>query len=367
MVALMEDIYLRDFTINGASYRIADGMLFTHEHSLTDLRERRLRMTSSRAFSDDPTRMWRAVQFTSRFGLNVDGETEAEIRAQAWRISGEAPERIGEELCKLLGRSPTVEPGFELARRTGLLERSLPAVARAYGVEQNEFHAYDVYGHTIAAVEAAGPNMVDRLAALCHDLGKPETRREGGPHGATFYGHEEVGADITRDMLSELKMPTALINATSTLVREHMYATAPTLSDAAVRRFIKRVGPELIERQFTLRHADVVGCGFERPESIEINAVFEERVRRALALAPALTPKDLAIDGREIVAALIAGGVRAPGYRGGKAVGDILGRLVDDVIEDPALNTSDRLRERAATAIESMRVDRELRVQGVSL
>ena len=354
--SVIEDIYLRDFTMNGVSYRLADDRIFAHQFALRDLRDRKLRMAHSDAFSDDPTRLWRGVQFVGRFGLSIDLHTEAKMREQAHLLSTQAPQRIGEELMKLLGKSPSCAVAFDLARRTGILDYTIPELAQTYGVEQNIFHRFDVFGHTVEAIEFAPRTALDRLAALCHDLGKTDTQEVGNSRGATFHGHESVGADMTAEMLRRLRLPNELVDATATLVREHMYVVDPSITDGAVRRFIKRVGPELIERQFTLRHADAAGCGLPRPGSEARNASFELRVRTMIAMAPVLTPKHLAIDGDTIVRALIKSGLKPSCYRGDATVGNILGRLLDDVIENPAVNTSEALRERLGQSIEKIAV-----------
>lgn len=355
--SIVEDIYLRDFTINGISVRLDDNRLFAHEFALRDLRDRRLRMAHSDAFRDDPTRLWRGIQFVGRFGLSVEANTEAKMRECAPLLSTQAPQRIGEELMKLLGKSPCCANAFEIARRTGILNYTIPELAETYGVEQNVFHRFDVFGHTIEAIEHAPMNALDRLAAMCHDLGKKDTRGGGGANGATFYGHDSVGADLTAGLLRRLRLPNELVEATATLVREHMYVTDPAITDGAVRRFIKRVGPELVERQFSLRHADAAGFGLARPGSDARNAAFEARVRRMIAMAPVLSPKDLAIDGDTIMHALIKSGLKPSSYRGDAMVGKLLGRLLDDVIENPAINTSEALRERLGQSIDKFGVE----------
>jgi tRNA nucleotidyltransferase (CCA-adding enzyme) len=181
-------------------------------------------------------------------------------------------------------------------------------------------------------VDASSPgDLVSRLAALLHDVGKPRTK--AGPH---FYRHEIVGAELTRVMLERFRFPTEVVEATEHLVKQHMYTADPELSDAGVRRFIRRVGPANIERLFALRHADIAGSGL--PKRDGGNEAFEARVQAELARKPAFSIRELAVGGEDVIAALVRRGDAPQGFAGDERVGAALRWLFEQVTDEPERN-----------------------------
>jgi tRNA nucleotidyltransferase (CCA-adding enzyme) len=224
-------------------------------------------------------------------------------------------------------------------RESGLLERWLPEVAAGYGVLQNRWHAYDVYEHSLHTVDAAPRDKPRvRWAALLHDIGKPATRvvREGD---GTFYDHQNVGALMADALLARLRFPNDERAAIVHLVREHMFDYRPEWTDAAVRRWVRRVGVDAIADLFDLRIADYLGNGLRSgfPSYLE---EMRARIERVLAASSALTVADLAVDGRDVMEAL--------GIEPGREVGETLGRLLEEVLERPALNRREALLARLA-------------------
>ncbi|HYL27095.1 MAG TPA: HD domain-containing protein, partial [Candidatus Nitrosotalea sp.] len=208
----------------------------------------------------------------------------------------------------------------------------MPELIEGVGVEQNEWHAYDVWRHSLATLDATPPGDLSlRLSALLHDIGKPRTKE--GPH---FYRHEIVGAAMTRSMLERYRFPNAAVEATEHLVRQHMYSADPALSDAGLRRFIRRVGPENIERLFALRHADIAGSGL--PKRDGSNELFEARVRDELARKPAFSIRELAVNGDDVIEALVRRGDVPAGYRGDERIGAALQWLFEQVTDVPERN-----------------------------
>jgi putative nucleotidyltransferase with HDIG domain len=189
-----------------------------------------------------------------------------------------------------------------------------------------------VYRHGLATLDAvAAGDLTLRLAALLHDVGKPRTK--DGPH---FYRHELVGADMAREICERLRFPSETCGRVERLVRHHMYIADPQQEARTIRRFIRRVGADLIEWQFALRAADIAGSGLPRRGTN--NELFEERVHQILAERPALTVRDLLIDGRDVIDALVRAGKLPPGSRGGPEVGALLQTLLEQVTDDPARN-----------------------------
>jgi tRNA nucleotidyltransferase (CCA-adding enzyme) len=330
-IPLTDDLARRDFRMNMMARAIPSGTLVDPFGGEADVRAARIDLLRPQAFEEDPLRMLRACQFAARFGYAVTPATMDAMRASAPLAASLSAERIRDELLKLLS-APRPSIGFEVMRTGGLLPVVLPELATAIGVEQNEWHAHDVYYHTLATVDAAAPgDPTLRLAALLHDVAKPLTK--DGPH---FYRHEIVGEDVARELLTRLRLPNDQVETVARLVRGHMYSADPAAKDATIRRFVRRVGPENLDRLFALRAADIAGSGL--PKRDDANERYEERVRAVTAQRPPLGVTDLALGGGDVVAALVARGVLAPGSRGGPEVGRILRELLDRVTEDPSVN-----------------------------
>lgn len=332
-VSLEEDLARRDFRINMLARAIPDGALVDPYGGEADIRARRIDIIRPETFVEDPLRMLRAAQFAARFGFTVTGQTRAAMAAAAPLAATVSAERIHDELVKLLAEAPRPSAGIELLRETGVLGVVIPELLEGVGVEQNEWHAYDVYRHTLETLDAApAGDLVLRLAALFHDVGKPRTKE--GPH---FYRHELIGEEMTREILSRLRFPNEQVATVAKLVREHMYAADPGFSEKTIRRFIRRIEPRNLTRQFALREADIVGSGL--PRRGDNNEHFEERVEAILSRKPPLTVRDLAIDGNDVLAAL---GL-APGRHGDPRVGPLLHAVLERVLDDPALDRAGQL------------------------
>jgi poly(A) polymerase/tRNA nucleotidyltransferase (CCA-adding enzyme) len=336
-VTLDEDLARRDFRMNMMARRLSDGALVDPYGGAADVRARQIDLLRVEAFVEDPLRMLRACQFAARFDYAVTARTMDAMRAAAPLVATVSPERIRDELAKFMTYAERPSIGLELMRAGGLLPFVLPEIAEGIGVEQNEYHAYDVYRHNLATLDATPPgDLALRVAALLHDVGKPRTK--DGPH---FYRHELVGADIATDLLSRLRFSNEHVEAVTRLVRHHMYAADPSQEARTMRRFIRRVGTDLLERQFALRAADIVGSGL--PKRGPENEAFQAKVWEIVAEKPALSVRDLKIDGTDVIAALVAAGQLPRGSRGGPAVGALLGKLLDTVLDDPTANEPVRL------------------------
>ncbi|MDQ2908183.1 MAG: HD domain-containing protein [Candidatus Eremiobacteraeota bacterium] len=335
-IPLDDDLGRRDFRMNMLARALPSGGLVDPHGGYADIVARRIDVLRDAAFIEDPLRMLRAVQFAARFGFSISDRTVAAMSEAAALVGSVSAERVRDELLKLLSAAePSV--GFELMRRCEFLEPLLPELIEGVGVEQNEFHAYDVYRHSLATLDAAPTDdALLRLAALLHDVGKPRTKE--GPH---FYRHEHIGAEMTEAALTRLRFPRDTTETVAKLVRNHMYATGAELTDAAVRRFIRRVGADDLSRQFGLRHADILGSGL--PKRSDENERFEARVRQALAASPILGVEALTIDGRDVAALAIQCGRLPRGSRGGPIVGRVLRELLEHVTDVPSDNTREAL------------------------
>lgn len=360
-IPLAEDLARRDFRMNMIARALPAGNLVDPYGGAADIRARRIDILRPAAFVEDPLRMLRACQFAARFNYTLTPATMAAMTASAALVRSVSPERVGEELVKLLRAPAAPSAGLEIMRRGGLLRLVWPELLEGDGVEQNEWHAYDVYRHTLATLDATPPgDMILRLAALFHDVGKPRTK--DGPH---FYRHELVGAELVGEMLARYRFPAAVIAAVGHLVRQHMYSADPQLSDAALRRFIRRIGVPHLERQFALRHADIAGSGL--PKRDDSNERFQERVWAEVERKPAFSIQDVRIDGAAVIATMIRKGLAEPDFRGDRRVGDALAHLFEQVTDAPERNepsTLQALLERyldAHTAASDARKERSSR------
>ncbi|MGA8576237.1 MAG: HD domain-containing protein [Candidatus Cybelea sp.] len=336
-VTLEEDLGRRDFRMNMLARAIPAGNLVDPYRGEADVRARRIDILTPVTFREDPLRMLRAAQFAARFGYSVTPAVREAMRDSAELVITVSAERVHDELVKLLLASkPSI--GLVLLEETGVLAHLWPELVEGVGVEQNEWHAYDVWQHSLATLDAAPPgDLVVRLAALLHDVGKPRTK--DGPH---FYRHEIAGAEMARSMLERFRFPNEVVQATEHLVRQHMYSADPGLSDAALRRFIQRIGPNYIEHMFEIRHADIAGSGL--PKRDNANEAFEARVRDELAREPAFSIRELALDGDDVIAALVARHQVAADFKGDARVGAALRWLFEQVTDEPERNERSVLR-----------------------
>ena len=269
--SLEGDLSRRDFTVNAMAVRVPSLEFVDPFDGLGDLALKVLRtpVRPEQSFDDDPLRMMRAARFAAQLGFGVEAGTRAAIEAMAGRIEIVSAERVRDELTKML-LTPRPRPGIELLVDSGLAEHVLPELP-ALRLEIDEHHRHkDVYQHSLTVLEQAidretgpegpvpAPDLVLRLAALLHDIGKPATRRfeEGG--GVSFHHHEVVGAKLAAKRLKALRFDSATVKAVARLVELHLrfhgYGDAGW-TDAAVRRYVRDAGP-LLERLHRLTRSD---------------------------------------------------------------------------------------------------------------
>jgi putative nucleotidyltransferase with HDIG domain len=339
-ITLEDDLGRRDFRMNMIARRIGDDVIVDPFGGVADIRAGRIEIVTPVAFEEDPLRMLRAAQFAARFGYALGPQADAAMRAAAPLVRTVSAERVCDELTKLFEKAVRPSVGVEILRTAGVLAELWPEILEGEGVDQNEWHAYDVYRHNLETLDATPPDLTLRLAAILHDVGKPRTK--DGPH---FYQHEHVGADMAAAMLERFRFPGEIVATVEHLVRQHMYAADPEAQPKAIRRFINRIGPERLDQLFALRHADIVGSGL--PKRSDDNERFQARVAEILAESPPFTVRDLAITGGDVIDLMIARGAATPGFRGDRRVGELLAALFEEVVDDPTRNERIRLVDRA--------------------
>jgi putative nucleotidyltransferase with HDIG domain len=284
-----------------------------------------------RRFDEDALRLLRVVRLSAQLDFAIEPATLAALCEMAPLVAHVSAERVGQELRKMLAAEPPSR-GFRMLAETGLLPHVLPLLAAQRGMPQAKVPGMDLWEHTLTTLDAAARlspgDETLLLAALLHDLGKPETLADGH-----FHGHEEVGAQRADELLRRLAVPRREVEPVVALVRWHMYGYESRWGDAAVRRFIKTVGPGTLPRLFVLREADNLGSG----ESADAGGLDElrERVGAELERGLPLTTRDLAVDGHDLQAEL--------GLTPGPRLGALLERLLEAVVSDPARNRRETL------------------------
>ncbi len=323
------DLARRDFTVNAMAWgRGAGGAanaLVDPFGGRDDLATRTLRAVGDpdARFREDALRMVRAVRLAAALDFAVEPATLAAITANASLAAHLSWERIGAELAKLLA-APRPSVGLRLAEATGLLAVISPELAAQRGIPQHKIPGEDLWDHTLRTVDAApAERPVVRLAALLHDIGKPATLERGH-----FPHHDTVGAELAAALLRRLRYPRSAAAEVVHLVRHHMFPVDAGATDAAIRRFIMRIGPDDIDALFALRRADDLGSGMT-PDDPE-TAAFRERVGRELHAATPLDRRALAVNGHDLMTEL--------GLTPGPRLGHVIEELLDRVIADPGLN-----------------------------
>ena len=321
------DLARRDFTVNAMAVRLPDHRFVDPFGGLADLRARRLRtpVEPERSFADDPLRMVRLARFAATLEAEPHPVAFAAATAMAERIDDVSRERIRDELNRLLA-APAPGRGVDLLCDAGLAERFLPEVP-ALRMERDPVHHHkDVYAHTLAVVERCDAgDLVLRLAALLHDIGKPATRAFHPGGKVTFHHHEVVGARMARARLQALRYPNGVIDDVCHLValhlRFHGYADG-AWSDAAVRRYVRDAGSEeQLRRLNALSRADVTTRNRAKAQRLaRAMRDLESRIER-LAAEEELARIRPPLDGRQIMAHL--------GLQPGPLVGEARGMLLD--------------------------------------
>ena len=332
--SLEADLARRDFTMNALAWGAPDAAtaprLVDPHDGRADIAARRIRAVGEpdRRFEEDALRMLRAVRFSATLGFEIEPATLAAIRDRAPLVAHLSGERIAVELDRILA-APRPSEGLRLLASTGILEHVSPDLAAQRGVAQNKVEGEDLWDHTVRTVDAAAAGGAGssrpavRLAALVHDIGKPATAADGH-----FYRHEVVGAELAQAFLDRLHVPRSTADRVVHLVRNHMFRYEPTWSDAAVRRFLAKVGPDAIGDLFALREADNLGSGV--PSDADGLTELRARIDAELAAGPILDRSALAIDGSDLMTEL--------GLPEGPALGRILAALFERVVEEPHLN-----------------------------
>ena len=359
-----EDLSRRDFTINAMAFDLknfSDGVLDEFQivdpfDGRRDLEARVIRCVgdADERFNEDALRLLRAVRFSSQLDFRLSSETEASVKRNAHLLEKISIERITDEFSKLIMTEKAAE-GIYYLQELNLLRYIIPELEEGVKMDQNQHHIYDVFEHNVKSLDYCAKqdySFVVRLASLLHDVGKPATRRwkssangkrvRNGKNGDwTFYGHQVVGARMTKKILQRMKFSKEIVDKVSLLVHEHMFVYDPdVVTLAGVRRLISRIG-ESIDELIKVREADRIGSGVPKAQPY--------RLRYLLAMidkvkSDPISPKMLAVNGNDLIKEL--------GVKPGPVLGEVISILLEEVLDTPENNTREVLLKRAKELVE---------------
>ncbi|MBP6858119.1 MAG: HD domain-containing protein [Candidatus Pacebacteria bacterium] len=351
-----KDLERRDFTMNSIAWDPIKDIYIDPYKGQKDIKDKLVRcvLYPEIRFDEDALRIMRAVRFSTSLGFAIESETLSALTKKASSISNISSERVRDEFLKIIA-SDNPAFGISLLERTGLLAHIIPELRDGIGCEQKGAHIYDVFDHLLHALQHAadkGFSLEIRLAALFHDIGKPATRRyDTKKDKYTFFGHEVVGARMTKKILERLRVSRETTELVVSMVRNHMFfSDTEQITLSAVRRVIQKVKPDHIWELMQVRESDRVGMKkVEAPYRLrKYHAMIEEALRDPISVS------QLAIDGTYLMDVLHM----KPGPR----MGWILHALLEEVLEDPKLNTIELLTEKVKE-LDNLE-DKDLKVLG---
>jgi len=336
-----DDLKRRDFTVNALAYSPLKDKLLDPYEGIKDIGAGILRAVGEpgERFAEDALRIMRAVRISAELGFDIEAKTKTAMGECAAQLEKISKERIRDEFMRIL-QSPKPMKALILSQNLGILRFMAPELEKGIGIDQNQAHSFDVWEHNLRSLQHAadkGWSFEVRLAALFHDVGKPQSRRRSEEKNDwTFHGHEVVGARMTKKVLENLKFPGETIEKVTTLVRWHMFFSDPDkITLSAVRRIISNVGRESIGDLIKLRMCDRIGTGRPKEQPFRLRkyqAMIEQALRDPISVGM------LAVDGADVI--------RVTGEKPGPRIGWLLHALLEEVLEEPGRNTRDYLEAR---------------------
>jgi putative nucleotidyltransferase with HDIG domain len=338
-----EDLARRDFTINAVAIELDS----THPKPLIidpfsgeeDIKNKLIRSVGDpdTRFKEDALRLMRAIRLATQLGFEIENKTLESVKANSGSIKNISGERVRDELFKVLSNKAALK-GIILLRETGILEKILPEVTECFGVAQegpNHDRKYDIGEHNFLALNfCPSDDPLVKLAALLHDIGKTKTYRKDNAGNVTFFGHETVGANMSKNIAERLRLSKKDADRLYRLIRWHMFTVSEHQTDSAIRRFIKNVGLENIDDMMAVRVGDRLGGGTMTETSWRTEE-FKKRIEEVMKKPFSIS--DLKITGTEVMEILE--------IKPGRKVGEVLNELFQEVLEDAAKNNKEYLTE----------------------
>ena len=320
--SLTDDLGRRDFTVNAMAYSDEKGLIDPYG-GREDLRRKVIRCVGNpdKRFNEDALRIMRALRFAATYGFAIERYTAFSLRRNAELLNNIAVERINTELCRLIcGRD--AEKLLDAYR--DVIAVFIPELRECFDFQQhNKHHCYDVYRHMIHSVGRIAPDPLLRMSMLLHDIGKPRSCSEETDGTRHFRGHQQISADIGRDILRRLKFPNAFIDDSLLLILYHDVRFNG--SKRQIKRVLQKLGEQNMRRLFQVQRADILSQSeFQRAKKLTILEdtirLFEEILRRK----ECFSLKQLAVNGRDLIAI---------GVTDGRQIGGILNKLLNEVID----------------------------------
>jgi putative nucleotidyltransferase with HDIG domain len=340
--SIEEDLQRRDFTINAIALKLNHGFeLIDPFEGKKDIEEKIIRAVGdpNLRFKEDALRLMRAIRIATELQFKIESKTWESIKKDANLLEHISKERISIELLRIL-KSQNAYHGIMLLYESGLLKYIIPELLEGVGVSQTRpgrHHTKDVFTHNVMSLKfTPSKDPIVKFATLLHDIGKPRVVSKDKDGFVIFHNHEVVGAKIANEICIRLKFSKKDREKVVNLIRWHMFSVNENQTDAAIRRFIRRVGVENVKDMMDLRIGDRLGGGTQTAESWRLK-LFKKRVENELKPAP-FSINDLAINGNDII--------RELKIKPGPKVGEILQKLFKEVDEDLSKNNKDYLLKR---------------------
>lgn len=336
-----EDLARRDFTINAIAMD-KNNQIIDPFNGQSDIKSGVIKAVGdpNQRFREDALRLLRAIRISTQLEFEIEEKTLEAIKDNQEGLKNISGERIRDELLKILGlMNPYI--GMERLREAGIMEIILPELMSCFGVYQEgpkHDREYDIGEHSLLTLKFT-PTLdpITRLAALLHDIGKPQTYKKDPSGNVTFYAHDIVGGNLSKKISKRLNLSQKQSDKIFKLIRYHMFTVDEKQTDSAIRRFIKNVGVENISDILALRVGDRLGGGTKQAVSWRMEA-FKKRIDSVLEKPFSIT--DLKVNGTDVMKTL--------NIKPGKKVGEVLQKLFKEVLEDSAKNTRDYLLKRAS-------------------
>ena len=334
---IKEDLSRRDFTVNALAYNNKEGLI-DYFNGVDDIKNKIIKAVGdpNKRFQEDALRMLRAIRFSCQLGFKIEDSTYVAIKSNYKLIKNISIERIRDELCKILISDNPCD-GLNLLKDTGILKIIIPEIHNLIGYTPLcNNHNRDVFNHTLDVISNTSSNdLILRLSALFHDVGKLNTLKQL-PNGHCYFpGHAQEGAIICKPILSRLKFDNNTIDKVSKIIYDHLVLDVNYMpTDGEIKRLLRRVGIENIFTLFELQKADINSLWDPVPFLKKVDYI-SDRVQLILKNKDPLYMKDLAITGSDLMTYL--------NIKPGKIIGEILTFLLEKVLDDKNLNTKDSL------------------------
>ncbi|MBU2025953.1 MAG: CCA tRNA nucleotidyltransferase [Patescibacteria group bacterium] len=351
--SIKQDLARRDFTINAMALNLESFLknkagkskpenlspfFFDPFYGQKDLKNKLVRAVghAPKRFQEDALRLLRAARFMAQLKFKIEAQTLAAMKKNASLLQEISRERIRDELVKII-LSPDPSLGIKTLKQTSLLKYVLPELEQGIGMNQNQHHRYTVWKHSLLSLKyCPSPKLSVRLAALLHDIAKPQTKRGEGKQ-STFYNHDLIGSRVARQILSRLRFSKKITQKVALLIKNHMfYYEVDTVTPASIRRLLSKVGPKNIQDLIDLRIADRLGSGCPKAKPYKLRHLeyLVEKVSR-----DPISVKMLKINGHHLF--------KKANIQRGPIMGIILNVLLSEVLDNPRKNTPQYLLQRA--------------------